>query len=42
MGQVRSAYKILVLNLNRRDHLDHPNVGGTKTLNWILQKQDVR
>jgi hypothetical protein len=41
MGEMRNSYKAYLKNLNRRDHLEDPGIGGRIILKWIM-KQDAR
>jgi hypothetical protein len=38
MGEIRNAYKFLVINLKRRDFLEDLCVDGKIILEWILEK----
>jgi hypothetical protein len=38
MGEMKNEYKILVENLNARDHLEDIGVDGRIILKWILEK----
>jgi hypothetical protein len=40
VGELRSAFKILVINLNVRDDLEHLGVGRKIFLKWILKEKD--
>jgi hypothetical protein len=39
VGGLRNAFKILVINLNVRDNLEHAGVGGRIFLKWILKEK---
>jgi hypothetical protein len=38
VGEMRNAYKILVGNLNEKDHSENLGVDGKIVLEWILRK----
>jgi hypothetical protein len=41
MGEERGVYRILVVNLRKRDHWGDPGVDWMIILGWIFRKWDV-
>ena len=38
--KVRGVYRVLLGNLNERDHLEDPDIDGKITLKWIFKTWD--
>jgi len=40
-GERRGVYKVLIVNLSERDHLENPCINGRIILRWIFRNWDV-